>query len=457
MSFNRLRRTTTVLATSALFMSSLTIGVALSSSSSVAASAPTPGVTAKQITIGATVPLSGLAKGYAEVSAAADAVFSYVNSKGGVNGRKINYVRLDDCYNIPALGCTNLVSATPTLTETQALVTQDNVFATVGSLGTAAQDSVLKYLKLNGVPQLFVNSGSTDWDNANYPNTFGFQTSYNAEGKMFAKYINAHFAGQIVGTIGQGDDFGANGLAGLQAGGLDIPANLALTYAPSDAATGSTSDIAVDVTALKAAGAQVVVLNTIPPFTNAVLLMAKAMNFSPQWFISSVGSDPIAVANASEVGAITDTPYSPANANTPWNNWIKKVIGKYADEATAFPHYVTGANAGILNGNMVYGAAWAVAFVEALQSLGKNVTRAGIVKSLMTTKFQMPSLLPFGYSATNHQGFTGGSLATVVANPSGTPQLVALVGNAEYSTGAGSNSPIVTLKQAQQPIPTWLK
>lgn len=454
MTFNRIRRTSTLLASSALLLGSVSMGVALGGSTAGAAS--TPGVTAKQITIGATVPLSGLAKGYSDVSAAADAVFSYINSKGGVNGRKINYIRLDDCYNIPALGCTNVVSATPTLTETQTLVTQDNVFATVGSLGTAAQDSVLPYLQQNGVPDLFVNSGSTDWDNANYPNLFGFQTSYNAEGKIFAKYINAKFPGKIVGTIGQGDDFGANGLAGLKAGGLNIPSNLATTYSPADAATGSTSDIAVDVTAMKNAGAQVVVLDCIPPFTNAILLMAKAMGYSPQWVISSVGSDPMAVANNSEIGAITDTPYAPATATTAWNTWVKKVVAKYKDEATAFPNYVSGPNKGILNGDMVYGASYAVAFVEALKSLGNNVTRAGLVKALTTTKFATPGLLPLSYSATNHQGFTGGSIATVVANPSGTPQVVSLVGNTEYSTGAGSNSPIVSLKPVNQPIPAWM-
>lgn len=429
----------------------------MSGSSAGASGTPTPGVSANKIVIGATVPLSGVAKGYADVSAAAAAVFAYVNSKGGVNGRKIDYIRLDDCYNIQALGCTDGAGATPTLTEAQTLVTQDNVFATVGSLGTAAQDSVLSYLNQNGVPDLFVSSGSTDWDNANYPYLFGYQTSYNAEGKIFAKYIKAHFAGDVVGVIGQGDDFGANGLAGLQAGGLSIPTNLALTYSTLDGITQGTDDITQDVSTLKAAGAQVVVLDSIPPITNAILLTAKAMSFSPQWVISSVGSDPESVANSSEVGAITDTPYSPANANTPWNNWIKKVIAKYPDEATAFPGYVAGPNKGIMNGDMVYGAGFAVAFVEALQSLGKNVTRAGIVKALMTTKFEMPGLLPFSYSLTNHQGYTGGSLATVVANPNGTPQLVSLIGNTEYSTGADANSPIVAMKPVQEPIPAWLK
>ena len=110
-----------------------------------------------------------------------------------------------------------------TLSQNQVLVAQDHVFATVGSLGTAAEESVMSYLKQNGVPQLFVNSGSKAWDNPEqFPSLFGFQTSYIAEGKIFAKYIKAHFPGKTVGFIGQNDDFGANGYLGLKDGGVSI-------------------------------------------------------------------------------------------------------------------------------------------------------------------------------------------------------------------------------------------
>jgi len=185
----RLTRTVTLLAASALTLGFAATGVGLSSAGAATA---TPGVTANSITIGATVPLSGIAVSYAEVSASANAVFNYINKHGGVNGRRIKYIRLDDCYNLAAfgLGCTAGPSTT-TLSQTQVLVAQDHVFATVGSLGTAAQDSVLSYMKTNGVPQLFVNSGSSDWSQpSTYPNLFGFQASYQVEGKVFAQYIN---------------------------------------------------------------------------------------------------------------------------------------------------------------------------------------------------------------------------------------------------------------------------
>ena len=197
---------------------SLCLGLAAAglTASSAGASGPgyPPGVTAHSITIGATVPLSGIAStGYDEVAKAADAVFRYVDTKGGINGRSIHYVLKDDCYDTPGLGCTGVPS---TVTQTEALLSLP-VFATVGSLGTPTQDSVRNLLKAHGVPQLFVNSGSSDWnDPASYPALFGWQPSYVVESKILAQFIKHKWPGQKVCFIGQNDDFGRNGLAGLK-------------------------------------------------------------------------------------------------------------------------------------------------------------------------------------------------------------------------------------------------
>jgi branched-chain amino acid transport system substrate-binding protein len=158
------------------------------------------------------------------VSAAANAVFKWIDSKGGINGRKIKYIRLDDCYDLAAVdaSCTAGASTT-TLSVNKVLVAQDHVFATVGSLGTQAEESVENYLKGNGVPQLFVASGSIAWNKPKkYPDLFGYQPSYVMEGKIFARYIKTNDAGDTVGFIGQGDDFGADGYLGLVDGGLSI-------------------------------------------------------------------------------------------------------------------------------------------------------------------------------------------------------------------------------------------
>ena len=455
MSRVRIRRAATLASASALTLGMLSTGLALS-----AGAASTPGVTAHTVTIGATVPLSGIAAGYAEVSAATAAVFDYVNKHGGVNGRRIIYLRKDDCYNINALGCTAGVGNTPTLTQTQTLVTQDHVFAEVGSLGTAAQDSVIGYLNQNQVPDLFVASGSSDWNQARYPLLFGYQASYQAEGKILARWILGHKKGATVGVIGQGDDFGANGLAGLLAGGLSIATKDQLTYSPLDGVTGNFSDITQALTTLKGDNATVVVLDSIPPLTSYIMAAANKMSYSPQWVVSSVGSDPSSVNNPLLANAITLDPYPAANnVLNPWNAWLRKIITTEKNSRAWFPNFYSGPFKGDLDGNMVYGASEGVAFVEALHALGKNVTRAGIVKAMMTTHFATPSLTPLSYSRTNHQGLQGGSIARIVPNadPTQPPHFAALVGNAEYTTGDYANSPIIVSKQKITPIPGYIK
>lgn len=445
----------TLLSVSALALGMVSTGL-LTNSANAANS--TPGVTAKSITIGATVPLSGLAVTYAPVSAAANAVFTWVNAHGGVNGRKIKFIRLDDCYNLAAygLGCTAGASVT-TLSQTQVLVAQDHVFATVGSLGTAAQDSVLNYMKTNGVPQLFVNSGSIDWNQpSKYPDLFGYQPSYVAEGKIFAKYVKSSDAGETVGFIGQNDDFGTDGLLGLKDGGLKLAAANTLTYNAADGITGSTSDLQADIGTLQKNNVQVVIVDAVPGFVNGFLEIAKAFGYSPQWIISSVGSDPSLVNNASEAAAIS-TDYFPeaTDVHDPWVPWIRKVLRADTADASYFPGLTATSP---MNGNEFYGAGWAVAFVEALRAEGKNVTRAGIVKAMLSTKFQTPAITPLKYTKTQHQGLQGGTISIVAANGTSVPVKVDELTNNVFTTGQAKSSPLkLTSHFIFDPIPSWLK
>src|ERR1700677_2735168 len=436
--FTQLRRPLTLISALALSLAGLSTGL-LASNASAAGS--TPGVTAKSITIGATVPLSGVAVSYAPVSAAANAVFKWVDSHGGINGRQIKYIRRDDCYDLASygLGCTAGASVT-TLSQNQVLVAQDHVFATVGSLGTAAEESVESYLKQNGVPQLFVNSGSKAWNNpSQYPNLFGYQTSYNAEGKIFAHFIKTHFAGKTVGFIGQNDDFGANGLLGLTDGGVNVASANSLTYNAADAITGSTSDIQADVATLAQNNAQVVVLDSVPGFTTGILEVAHALGYSPTWIISSVGADPTSVNFAGEAGAYT-LDYFPSVTDTgdPWIPWIRKVL--LADKAD-FPKFTASS---ILTGNELYGVGFAVAFVEALKADGKNVTRANFVAAIKSTTYADPAITPLKYSASNHQGLTGGVIAKIDANGSSAPIYATPVNGTVFTTGNSKSSPLKT-------------
>src|SRR5580693_1637879 len=221
-------------------------------SSSGALTASAPGVTAKTITIGSHQPLTGIAApGYSEIAPASAAYFAYVNAHGGIYGRKIVYKYLDDAYN-----------PTQTATVVRQLVLQDNVYAIFNGLGTPTHLAVLSFLNAQKVPDVFVASGCDCWNApSTYPETFGWQLDYVSEGKILGQYVKQHFAGKKVAFFYQNDEFGLDGVKGLS---YEIPASMVVSkqsYDPTNV------NIAPQVAALRASGAQVVVSFSIPAFT----------------------------------------------------------------------------------------------------------------------------------------------------------------------------------------------
>lgn len=429
----------------------LTVATFGSSVMSAGASTKTPGLTAKQITIGATEPLTGIASaGYSDVSKAANAVFKYVNSKGGVNGRKIKFIIKDDCYGTPGFGCTGTPS---TVTQTHALLTAP-VFATVSSLGTPTQDSVRSLLKANGVPQLFVSSGSRDWNApSQYPGLFGWQPSYNEESKIFAKYIKSAYPTGNTCFLGQGDDFGADGLAGLIAGGV-APSDTQL-YSVGALVVTQGASIAPYIARFQSDKCDVVVLDTIPGATDAALGAALKLGYAPHWVISSVGSDPVTVDAPfsslpipdPEIGAVSFSYLHASTDTSVWNSWTTKVL--LADKAD-FPNFTS---ASPITGNMAYGVGIGVSFVEALKAAGKTFTRASFLKTLTKTTFkQTPALLPLRYSSGDHQGLNGGYLTTIKSSTQTQP-----IDGTVYTTDSTSTGPVKTVTTTGGGIPGWLK
>src|SRR5690349_9005849 len=157
------------------------------------------GVTNDSITIGTTTPLSGPASFYAPVSKGANAYYQYINAHGGVNGRKINYVILDDSYD-----------AAKAVPLTHQLVEQNQVFAVVGQLGTPINTATRPYLNDQKVPDLFVATGATKWgaEYKQFPWTIGLQPDYQSEARVYAKDIIAKHANAKIGILYQNDDFG---------------------------------------------------------------------------------------------------------------------------------------------------------------------------------------------------------------------------------------------------------
>lgn len=398
----RLRVACAVTATLALTLSACSSGGGGSKGGGGANKASAPGVTATTVTIGATDPLTGpAAPGYSEISPAAQAFFNYVNDNGGINGRKITLKYLDDAYN-PA----------QTLTATKQLVLQDKVFAMVGALGTPTHTKVLDFLNSSRVPDLFVASGCTCWDSPkDHPYTFGWQPDYTVEGKVLGQYISKTYAGKKVAYFYQDDDFGRDGMKGLD---KYIDKSLVVTRQPYE--SGNT-DVAGQVAAIARAKPDVVVLETIPAYTALFKLTALKLGFNPTMVVSNVGSDPLTLsgllesfakqAGASVKGAqliegvVSDT-YLPPGGDLS-NSWIalfKKVHDKYIPKLP-------------FDGNVLYGMSYAYTFLQALKAAGKNPTRQSLIAAVEKGGFAGPTLVPYRYSKDSHAGATGVQVATI--------------------------------------------
>jgi ABC-type branched-subunit amino acid transport system substrate-binding protein len=372
------------------------------SSSSGAATASAPGITAHQILIGSHQPLTGpAAPGYSEIAPAANAYFQYVNAHGGIYGRKIKYTYLDDGYD-----------PSKTVSDVHQLILQDNVYAIFNGLGTPTHLAAVSFINSSKVPDVFVASGCDCWnDPSKYPQTFGWQLDYIREGKILGAYIKQHFAGKKIGYFYQNDEFGQDGVKGLD---YEIPHSQVVsrqTYVPTNVNVGPA------VAALKASGAQVVVSFAIPAFNALFKLTGLKLGFSPTLVASNVGTDAItlgglleayakqggATVNGNQLtqGIITDG-YLPTLGNT-GNSWIalfKKVHDTYDTKAP-------------FDGNVLYGEAAGYAFVQAMMKAGKNPTRADLVSAINAGLPQGPAVAPYAYSATNHDGITGAYIGVI--------------------------------------------
>jgi ABC-type branched-subunit amino acid transport system substrate-binding protein len=362
----------------------------------------TPGVTADTVTIGSHQPLTGpAAPGYSEIAPAANALFRYINDNGGINGRKIKYIYKDDTYD-----------PTRTVNVVKELVLQDKVFAIFNGLGTPTHAAVTDYLNQQKVPDLFVASGALQWDQpGTHPYTFGYQPDYVTEGKILGDHIKKTYPGKKVGYFVQGDDFGSDGMRGL-----DMYVDQSLVVAREKYTPGNTN-IGPQIANLKAKGAEVVVCFCIPAYVALTILTKLKIGFAPQLVISNVGSDPTTLAGLLEsfakqggasvqgnalLNGITSDGYLPATADTS-NSWIqlfKKVHDKYIP---ALP----------FDGNVEYGMSAAFLFAQALQRAGKDLTRQGIVDAVNKGGFTGPGLVPYRFSATSHAGFGGAQIATL--------------------------------------------
>jgi len=373
-----------------------------SGSSTAALTASAPGITATTITIGSHQPLTGpAAPGYSEIAPASAAYFAYVNAHGGIYGRKIVYKYLDDGYN-----------PTTTAQVVRQLVLQDNVYSIFNGLGTPTHLAVLSFLNSQKVPDVFVASGCDCWDAPTAdPETFGWQLDYIREGKILGQYVAKHFAGKKIAYFYQDDEFGMDGVKGLDD---EIPKAMVVSR---QSYVDTNVNVAPQVAALRASGAQVVISFSIPAFTALLKLTSLKLGFSPTLVVSNVGSDPITLSgllesfakqghstvngNALTAGIISDG-YAPSVGDTS-NSWValfKQVHDQYDAKAP-------------FDGNVLYGMGAAYTFVQAMLKAGRNPTRADLVSAINSGLPQGPVVAPFAYSNSDHDGVTGAYIGII--------------------------------------------
>lgn len=381
------------------------VATVLGTSDASASSFPVPpsstqGVSAHQVLLGTSYALTGpAAPGYDEIPVATNAYFQYVNAHGGVYGRKLKYLILDDQYN-PSL----------TAQVTRKLVLENHVFVDLGPLGTPTMLAAEPFLTAEKVPAMFIASGCDCWSSNKFPYASGFVPPYTDEGKLLGAYVKQHFSGKRIGYLYQNDEFGIDGVKGLD---YELPAHSVVsrqTYVAT--VTALAAGLGDQMAALKAARAQVVVMYTIPAATALALIAAASIGYHPQWVVSYTGSDPPTLtgllssfskgkAGAALLNGMISTQMFPpvAAATNPWASYFRKILARYDPGAP-------------WTGNTELGVAVGYLFTQLLRATGKNLNRASLIRTLESkgSKFKGPWLIPLSYSPTSHYGAQGGEV-----------------------------------------------
>ena len=347
-----------------------------------AQSAETPGVSANEVVLGGTVPLSGPESAFGVVAAGADAYFKYVNARGGVNGRKIRYVYVDDAYD-PA----------QTVQQTRRLVEQDKVFAIFNSLGTEQAQAVKPYLNQLGVPQLFVGSGAATIgrEYKKYPWTIGYLPNFAAEGSVFGRHLAATKPGATIAVLSEASEYGRELVSGLERGlGAKRSRIVAReTYNVTD------PDVSSQIAKLRASNANTLILFALPKQVIQSYLAVHKLGWRPQIVVASVSIDPavMQIARLSTNARTTEGSLSLAYLKDPTNTarWGKdagvrlyqEIMRKHAPGADpkAVAH--------------LYGMAVAFTMVDTLRRAGRNLTRQGLLRAATSLdEKDNPFLLP---------------------------------------------------------------
>ncbi len=336
------------------------------------------GATDTEIKIGNVEAYSGPASAYGVIGKTEDAYFRMINEQGGVNGRKINFISYDDGYSPPK-----------TVEQVRKLVESDEVLLVFNALGTATQSAVQKYQNIKKVPQLFVATGASKWnDPKNFPWTMGFQPSYRVEARIFAKYILKTKPNAKVAVFFQNDDFGKDYLAGLkEVFGEKTPSILVA----EESYEATEPSIDSHIVKLKGSGADVLVDISTPKFAAQTIKKMAELEWKPMHLLTNVAVSIGAVMKPAGLEAsegILSAGYLTDASDPQWtgSDGMKKF--------TAFvDKYMPGAN--ISDANLVYAYAVAQTMVQVLKQAGDDLTRENVMKQAASLKdFAPDTLIP---------------------------------------------------------------
>jgi branched-chain amino acid transport system substrate-binding protein len=335
-----------------------------------------PGATDSGIKIGNFVPYSGPASSYAVLGKIIAAYFNKINAEGGINGRRINFISYDDSYSPPKA-----------VEQARKLVESDEVLFLAYSLGTPSNSAIQKYMNSKKVPQLFVASGATKWnDPKHFPWTMGWSPSYQGEGHIYAQYLLEHHPNGKIGILYQNDDYGKDYLKGLTDGLRGrIPIVAAYPYETSDPTVDS------QIVALKASGADVFFDVTTPKFASQAIKKTSEIGWKPVHLLNNVSRSIGAVikpAGFDNAQGILSAGYSKDATDPAWANDPEfKAWSAFMDK-----YYPDGDRT---NSSTVVGYAVAETVVQVLKQCGDDLTRENVMKQAASLKdLRVGMLLP---------------------------------------------------------------
>jgi branched-chain amino acid transport system substrate-binding protein len=371
-----------------LRMGSLLLGAILALAAPASAQEQAPGVSATKIKLGNTAPYSGPASSYGTIARSAIAYFEMVNDKGGIHGRKVEVISLDDSYSPPKA-----------VEQTRKLVEDEEVFAIFMPLGSPTSAATQSYLNQKKVPQIFVTSGAERWNQPEkFPWSIGWNVEYATEGRIYARYILDNIKDPRIAVLYQNDDFGKAVLSGLK-DGLGERSNAIV-----DAVSYELSDPTVDspIARLKNTGATVFLSLTTPKFAAQSIRAVDNLGWKPLIILPSVSNsiDPVLTGAGLErsVGIISSS-YTKQPSDPQW----REAPDFKAWTAFMDKYYPSGSKTDWLN---AYGYGMAYAMHQALEMAGPQLTREALMNALDSIRnMEVPMLLPgitISISKTDH-------------------------------------------------------